>query len=263
MKKAFPIIGVIVVLGIVGFGVYKFTKKPAEVPQEAQQKKKVSEPVNIIAVAERPYLTITPHADGRNLSIAVEKLNKDASSVEYELEYQAGSLLQGAFGQFDLDAMPAREKILLGSCSAGGACTYHEDVKGGSLLTRFEGPENYALQSDWKYFENNAKESSFGSRDSLFMIESKDLSTVPYLVIFNTAGAPSELPGTLVSELYSLAASETFDGEANITIRTKEEGAFTIVGYDGSQWAELETKSEGKTATATGKLLELYAVITN
>lgn len=261
MKKAVPVIGALVVLGLVGFGVYSYTKKPAAVQEEPQQKKKVAEPVNVIPVSERPYLTITPHADGRNLTIAVEALNKDATGVEYELEYQAGTLLQGAFGQFDLDSTPASEKVLLGSCSAGGSCTYHEDVKGGSLLTRYEGPTNYAVQSDWKYFENTAKESSFASRDSLFHIESKDLSSIGYIVIFNTAGAPKELPGTLVSELYSLTASETLSGEATLTIRTKEEGAFAIVGWDGTAWKELQTTSEGKTATATGDLFELYAVV--
>ncbi len=262
MKKTVPIIGALVVLALIGFGVYSYTKKPAAVQEETPQKKKVSEPVNVIPVSERPYITITPHADGRNLSIAVEVLNKEATGVEYELEYQAGTLLQGAFGQFDLESVPASEKILLGSCSAGGACTYHKEVKGGSLLTRYEGPENYAVQSDWKYFENNAKETGFASRDSLFHIESPDLASVAYLVVFNTAGAPKELPGTLVSELYSLTASETLSGEATLTIRAKEEGTFTIVGWDGSIWKELETTSEGKTATATGDLFELYAVIT-
>jgi hypothetical protein len=261
MKKLAPIIGVLLILVIAGVGLYKIVRKPTTETAETTAKKKVAEPLNVIAISQRPYFKILPEADGRNVTILFEEVKKEAESVDYELEYQSGSLLQGAFGQIELGSLPASEKILLGSCSAGGACTYHEDVKGGTLLTRYTGPENYALKSDWKYIENTSKETAFASRDSLFQITSKDLATVKYIIIFNAAGYPKEVDGAIVSEIYSLAASSKLTGSAEVSIRTKEEGTFTIMGWDGNAWVPFETTSEGKTATATVDLMELYVVV--
>ena len=260
MKKKLIIAGV--ALLVIGGGIFAFTKlrsKPATT-EETTKKKRIEEPTNIIAVADRPYLQIIPHSDGHNLSIEVIELKKDATSVEYELEYQAGSLLQGAFGQLSLDSLPATKKILLGSCSAGGACTYHEDVQGGTLLTRFNGPESYALKSRWKYIINSTNETAFSSQDAKFQIDSANLARQSYLVIFNTAGYPTSLESEPVSELYSLTTANKLTGEAELTIRAEEEGELIIMGYNGSVWQEFETTVDGKMATAEVELMELYTV---
>ncbi|MBT7183811.1 MAG: hypothetical protein HN912_03075, partial [Candidatus Pacebacteria bacterium] len=178
-----------------------------------------------------------------------------------ELEYQAGSLLQGAFGQLSIDSLPATKKILLGSCSAGGACTYHDDVQGGTLLTRFNSKESYALKSRWKYIINSKGEMAFSSQDAKFQIESKSLAKQSYLVIFNTAGYPEGLESEPVSDLYSLTSSSKLSGSGELTIRAEEEGELMIMGYDGSEWQEFKTTTEGKMATATVDLMELYVVV--
>ena len=260
MKKILPII---LVLVVVGGGAFAFTKLRAK-PQENDQtskKKRIEEPTNNSAVAERPYIQIIPHREGYNLSLKINEVKKDATSVEYELEYQAGSLLQGAFGQLSLSSLPATKKILLGSCSAGGACSYHEDVQGGTLLTRFDGSETYALKSRWKYIDNAAGEMAFSSQDAKFQIESKNLKKQRLLVIFNTAGYPEGLKQAPVSEIYSLTSSGSLSGEAEITIRADQEGDLTIMGYDGTKWHSFDTTTEGKMASATVELMELYTVI--
>lgn len=246
---------------VLGGGVFALTRgnKPAE-DAKVTEKKRKSAPVNVIAGAERPYLRIVPHADGRNITFEALHIPKKADNVEYEIEYQAGSLLQGAFGELSLSSLPARKQILLGSCSAGGACTYHEDVRGGSITTRYDGPESYALKSDWKYIDNKAKEAAHSSKDAKFQIESDDLASVRYLVIFNTAGYPEGLKGTPVSDPFSLAASSTLSGEAKLTIRANEDGGTTIQGWNGQKWQSFETAVDGKSATATVPLMELYVV---
>jgi hypothetical protein len=261
-KKYLP--WLLVLLVVVG-GVFAYTRFRSDSTEETEatsSKKRIQEPVNQIPVSERPYLTISPHADGHNITLAVETLKLPAEIVEYELEYQAGSLLQGAFGQFELNNLPAREQILLGSCSAGGACSYHEDVKGGSLLTRFSGDkETYALKSRWKYIINSEGETSFTSQDAKFQLESDDLARHSYLVIFNTAGYPAGLKAEPVSEIYSLTSASSLTGSGQLSIRAEEEGQLVIMGYDGQDWIEFETSVDGKTATAEVDLLELYTVL--
>ncbi len=261
-KQRLIIIGVIMAVLLIGGGVFAFMKMRggSTTPQEEQKKKKVAEPVNILPVDQRPYITIKPK-DARNVTLTVASLKKPATTVEYELEYQAGSLLQGAFDSISLGSLPASKDILFGSCSAGGACTYHEDIKGGTLLTRFEGPENYALKSDWRYFDNVTKDSKVASKDAKFQLESPDLKAQRLSVVFNTAGFPEGLKGTPLSDPYSLQVVGALKGKGELTMRANEEGATAIMGWDGKAWKSFETKVDGKSLTATVDLMELYIAV--
>lgn len=266
MKQKKPLIIVAIVIGliiVVGGGIWagmKFIQDSTKAPVE-EQKKRRAEPVNVISVIDRPYLQIVPMADGRNLELVVVSLNKPATEVEYELEYQSGSQLQGAFGLLDLAQLPSSFTILLGSCSAGGACTFHEDVQGGSLVTRFTGPENFALKSDWRYIDNSSRETAISSKDAKFQLESPGLANVRYFVVFNTAGYPDGLPGTPVSDPYSLTASSALSGAGKLAIRANEDGPFTVYGWDGEEWHAFPTEADGKMAMADVDLMELYIVV--
>lgn len=268
MKQKPVVIGAVVIaiiLAIVG-GVFAFKTRTSQ-PEEEQTterpaRKPISQPVNEISVSERPWVSITPKADGRNLSLTVHTVAKSATTAEYELEYQAGTLLQGAFGLLDLATVPSSEEILLGSCSAGGACTFHEDIKGGTLVLSFEGDESYALKQEWRYFDNwgNA-ETQFASKDSKFQLESSDLAKQRFVVIYNSPGYPEGLEGTPVSDPYSLTGSSAIAGTADLTMRATEEGDLTIMGFDGESWTSFETSTDGKTATAEVTLMDLYIVV--
>lgn len=259
----YAVVGVILLV-LIGGGVFAFTKFSGgsnPTTQEESSKKKRVEALNEIPLEDRPYVTIAPEGT-RNLTLTVESLNKPATSMEYELEYQAGSLLQGAFGQLDLDSLPVEADILLGSCSAGGACTYHEDVKGGSLLLRFEGDERYALKQDWKYIQERGA-TAVSSKDAKFQLESDGLASSNVIIIYNSPGFPRGLEGTPVSDAYSLQTSSTLSGSGELTMRATEEGTLTIMGWDGSSWNEFDTTVDGKTATADVELMELYIVVKN
>lgn len=259
-----PIVAGLLILAAAGFGVSKIISylKPSD---SDQQKNKVAEQVNVIPVSERPYVQISPQADGRNIILIVKDLKSPAETVEYELEYQSGTLLQGAFGFIDLASVPAQEQVLLGSCSAGGKCSYHEDVQGGKLLLRFlQGEDKYVLRSDWRYLENSEDEAQVSSKDAKFQLESDELSDQAYIVVYNSPGYPEGLEGTVVSEVYSLATSSTLDGEGELSIRSSAEGenlTLVIMGWDGTEWQEFDTEIQDKTASATVDLMELYVVV--
>lgn len=259
-----PIVAGLVILAAAGFGVSKIISflKPSD---SNQQKNKVAEQVNVIPVSERPYVQISPQADGRNIILIVKDLKKAAETVEYELEYQSGTLLQGAFGFIDLASVPAQEQVLLGSCSAGGKCSYHEDVQGGKLLLRFlQGDDKYVLRSDWRYIENTDDEAQVSSKDAKFQLESEELENQSYIVVYNSPGYPEGVEGEVVSEAYSLATSSTLSGEGSLSIRTTAEGedlSLTIMGWNGSEWVEFEAEVADKTATADVELMELYIVV--
>ena len=264
MKKphliALGVIGVLI-FAVVGVIALRNSSNSA-VTEEPSQKRKIQEPVNVIPVAERPYVQITPVADGRNIQIIVKALNKPATEVEYELEYQAGTLLQGIFGLIELSDIPSQVTELLGSCSAGGKCSYHEDVKGGTLLLRFVGPENYVVKQDWKYIDNSEGEAAISSKDAKFQLVSEDIADQKYAVIYNSPGVPEGLVGTMVSDPYSLAVASSLSGQGTLTMRAAEEGNLTIMGWDGEAWQAFEGEVEGKMITAEVELVELYVVVT-
>lgn len=263
MKKKLIIgVGALIVIAVVAVGLFALQKPKDSAKTDAPQKKRLSEPVNVIPREERPSLYIAPTADGHYITIGLIALNKDASFAEYEVEYQTGSLLQGAQGSLEL-SLPSTDTLLLGSRSAGGSTTYHENVTGGKLLARFEGTENYAVKTDWKYIENKEKETAHASVDAKFQIDSKGLGSQKLIIIGDASGVPAEYPGTLVSEPYFLQTASPLDPKAtaNLSIRAEQEGELTIVGWDGSKWIPFETTSDGKLATAEVDLLNLYVVV--
>lgn len=263
-KKIIPIILVALVLLVGGgFAISKMgSEKPAE-EETTKKKNTVLEPKNIIDLAMRPYVKISPVSGGHHLDLEIVEVKKDATEVEYELEYQSGTLLQGFQEVLQLDALPAKTQKLLGSQSAGGAITYHEEIKGGSLQLRFIGPENYVLKQDWKYFENTDKGTEFSSKDAKFQINSDDLATNRLLIIYNTPGVPEGLEGEIASDAYVLTSTTSLDGEATVSIRANDEvEGLIMMGYDGNEWVELDSTVEGKVVTAeAAPLMELYVVV--
>lgn len=266
-KKMSLIIGSIIIgIAVLAGGAYWLLAGSTDTTIEdaGPEKRRIQEPENVIPVSERPVISVRPEADGRHVVISIDEVKKDATEAEYILEYQTGTLVQAQQGLINIPNTPVSERILLGSCSAGGACTYHEDVQGGPLRTRFDGgAEAYALSSDWRYFDNADRETAFSSRDVLFQVESDDLATQRYLIIFNGSGYPAGLEefGEIVSDPYHLSVSGTLSGEGMLAMRAREEGDLKIMGWDGSEWMEFEGEIDGRGVTAEVELLPLYIVV--
>ncbi|PIY79706.1 MAG: hypothetical protein COY81_01165 [Candidatus Pacebacteria bacterium CG_4_10_14_0_8_um_filter_43_12] len=262
-KQLMLVAGGIIILALLAGGLwYAFGQKSTEEQAQTNNKKRVVEPENVISVAERPVIYLTPEADGHNISISIESIKKPATEAEYTMEYQTGTLVQAQENVIQLAELPVKETVFLGTCSAGGKCTYHEDIPGGSLKTRFSGgTDSYVLKSDWKYIDNSTKETAFSSKDAKFQIDSADLKTQRYLIIFNGPGYPEGLTGKVVSDPYILQGSSKLTGIADLTIRATEEGELAIMGWDGSSWQDFGGTVEGKNVTATVDLLPLYIVV--
>jgi len=265
-KQKMMIVGSVVALLLIvvgGVGIYTFLiKKPADqTAQKTTTKKKKIDQYNVIAVADRPYYSIRP-VDGKNIAISIISIKKPAESAEYELEYQAGELLQGAFGEVAVVTLPVEKKILLGSCSAGGACTYHTNVQGGSIVTRFSGANEYALKSDWRYIENKSKEKAIGSKDAKFQIESPEIAKEQVMIITNSPGYPGTLPGTPISDVYVLAATSKLAGQATVTIRgTQDASTARLAVYDGTNWKTVTGTATDKSLTAATPFGEAYVLV--
>ena len=238
-------------------------KRNAKNEDNGVVKKRISSKVNLIPLSERPFIQLAPTADGRHVVLSVIELKKAANSLSYEMEYQTGSMLQGFQGVLELDTLPVSDRKLFGSQSAGGAITYHEDIKGGTLLAEFMGAEDFAVKSNWRYFTNSDRETQFKSQDTKFSISNDGLSTYSYLIVFNSPGYPGELEAEVVSDIYTVSAEKslkTLSSEFELSFNTKEE-AVQIMGFDGKEWQEIETQFNEDLATGSAAFMEAYLLI--
>lgn len=261
------IIGVVlalVVVGLpVGFIIARSSGEQELVQEEPRQL--ITQPVNIIDVAQRPYITLVPRNDGREIALAVVSLNKPATEVEFELEYNAGNMIQGAFGSIDLTTGSGEYDVLLGSCSAGGTCSFHEDVTGGDATLNFIGDDDYAVKINWRLQEAARAQGQYGTSDQRFQVEGSNIfNRSAFVIVSETSGPPSPVEGELLAGPYGIFPSNGIGvtDEVTVNIRLAEEvESATILGWDGSDWVELETTVDGRTATTTGLAYSTYVVV--
>lgn len=227
---------------------------------------KIQETVNTVPVEKRPY-SVLSFSDsgrfpvGRELKLEITD-GKNATSIEYELEYQAGTLVQAGVGSINPkgEKLPLTRNILLGSCSAGGACSYNEDVKGGTLILRFKGSEIGNLKGEWNFYgpRNDGK---LASRDAKFQLEAPGLKN-SYVLISQTLGLPPKISGEVIAGPYHLEATSDKAGEMQLTMRLNEESSSAVLWmWNGKELQEIPAEISGKTLSAKVNSSGTYLVI--
>lgn len=226
----------------------KKAEKPAERP-------KIQETVNTVPVEKRPY-SVLSFSDsgrfpvGRELKLEISD-GKKAETIEYELEYQAGTLVQAGVGSINPkgEKLPLTRNILLGSCSAGGACSYNEDVKGGTLVLRFKGSEIGNLKGEWNFY-GPGNDGKLASRDAKFQLSAPGLKN-SYVLIAQTLGFPPKVSGEAIAGPYHLETTADKTGEMQLTMRLNEESASPVLWmWDGKELQKIQAEISGKTLTA-------------
>lgn len=265
MKKTYiPII--ILVIAAVGAGIFflsrasKTNSNPQAGPATPPPK-----PVNLIPVSERPYVTLAPLTSRNDLQIVIHDLKKAAGEVEVTLEYDRNKgVLDAVLRHFRLDKLPYTDTIFMGSKSAGGHITYHDDVIGGKLLLEFEGENEYALEVPWRYDDTQKQYDKLSTTDGKFQVSLATPIKQSKILVMQSPGLPGKIEGELLAGPYLFrSVGQLPKLEATVAIRLAEENqAAVIMGWDGAKWTELKTTIEGKTATTTDTVKEAYIVTT-
>ncbi|MBU1085074.1 MAG: hypothetical protein ABIJ43_01710 [Candidatus Beckwithbacteria bacterium] len=258
MKKLKILIPVFIVLAILGGVIFfKNKNKKEEAPKQIETRK--IEQINKLALKDRPFVTLTPRSDGKEVTLSVDKVT-NATTAEYELEYQTDTLIQGVFGTLDFNDkdMPLSKDLLFGSCSKG-KCRYDEGVIGGSLTMRFDGgDEPYTLKSDFNLQNMVDKKGVFTSKDLRATLDvGTSLSSSAFVLIAHTMGLPDEVKETVMAGPYAfLSATSPVLKNTIVTFKSNQDltGA-KILFWDGNAWEELEVElSEGQISAPTTSL---------
>lgn len=243
MNRVLPItIVVLVGLGVLtgAFWLLKGQSKPN--PQVSETKGK-EETLKELSINQRPYASLTPRADGRELHLIVTKLPKDAAAMEYELVYQVDSgITQGVPGNVkDLAGKSNVERdLLLGTCSSG-KCRYDEGVEQGTFTLRFrdvKGKLVYKFETGFYLQQNPTK---ITSTDDKFTLS----GNMPkgYYLTMGTFGLPDTAPGEVAEGPYGVFTKTS--GKVNATVSL---GGKTYV-YNTKKWTMLENNKTSALGT--------------
>jgi len=257
MKKILPIIIVIIVIltAIGGFLIWRGKRVTQEATTEPEQEGVLIE----TALEERPYVTLTPRADGREFTLEIARI-KNAKKIEYELVYLSQGLSRGVVGTVDLKGeSEISRKLLLGTCSRN-VCKYDEGVEEGTLTLRFRDPNGVRkFVSD---FHLQQGEDRLSSKDGNFTLEGK-LSADTFYITMATIGLPQEIKEKMVGGPYGIFASGSKvvkNGAVGLTLSEESTGA-KLYSWQGTSWQEETDKFELKDKTLSASVASLATFI--
>jgi len=261
MKKnwwLFLILAVLFLLG--GFFVVKKVKKSQEGPTPTPT------PEGVLiesTLEERPYVTLTPRVDGREMTLSISQI-KNADSIEYELVYLSNDLSRGVIGTIHLNSNEKNisRNLLLGTCSRN-VCKYDENVTEGTLTLRFR--DSDGVRKFITDFHLQQGDEILSSKDGHFQVEGKFSPTVFYLTM-STMGLPEEIEGQTASEIYGVftVGNKTIKNGVVTLALVEESPTASLYSWDGKVWQSEKKnfETDGKTLSAsTAQLATFLAVI--
>lgn len=223
-KKQLIILLVIIALLIIGSSAWVIktrlskTANTTDEPVVSKPKKRLSPPQNVLALAERPVVSLQPfvQAGGRFVSIQVQQLRTPATAAEYEIIYDVANVSaisasgaklavpanereggqQAFMGELSLDTLPTKTNNRFGTCSAGGACINHE-VKQGLLVINFNAEPAYGISSPWYYFQTGSQEITIDDLE-LSLVSATFKNSNDFLLM-QAMGLPTGLNGEVIS----------------------------------------------------------------
>lgn len=259
----FAVIALLILAG--GFWLYRQFNKPVE--KKSTHKPVSVKKVNDLELAKRPYVALLPHANpGRcnGVDLIIEDLKNEESLAEYELEYNAGSLIQGVFGRRDFSQIANEHQPLeFGSCSKG-KCKCDSDISGGSLTLTFTTPvDEYVLKSDFSLYQVNAQDKLL-STDGRFQVDFK--SSLPKgttVIVMKMMGLPKNLPGELLVGPYGLFTPKGMVAKGKLSALLQTSESSKLVFWDGLDWLELPASQDDKKVNFSMPKLGIVALIKN
>jgi len=271
MKKLLPLVIIFVLLaGFLSWKVF-FKKKPVE--EVVRPSKPKLETINQLPIEEMPYVVLEPKSQtrpqdlGHWLTVTVDRVS-DYQKVEYEVEYQAGSLIQGFMHRIDFneEKAPFSKEGFFGSESKG-KYKYDEDVAEGSVLLRFykTGEEADVLKTNFNLQNMGEKEAVFNSQDGKAVLEvgRNDLNKADFLIIASTLGLPAEVKEKVISKPYGFYSHEQVKlTKAILTFKSSQDltGA-KILGWDGQKWNQYQATVKDGQASAEVDQLGTFVLV--
>jgi len=141
-KVLLPIIGIAILLVITIVMIIIGKNKNKTSPTIPNSSTNTNEEL-ILSDSEKPYISLTPQADGHRLDLKITNIPSSISDIEYDLIYTAQDedleIEKGVGGTIEIEATSVERELLLGteSCTNGCKYKYDEGITGGTLTLNF------------------------------------------------------------------------------------------------------------------------------
>lgn len=201
--------------------------------------------INKLEYSQRPFFLLTQHSTGKLITLYLDQADQ-IESATVDLEYLSGDLLKGARSTVSSPGSdPFSQAFLLGSCSAGGKCSFDKDLVSGSSKIRIalkKEKTQHILKGSFIFVgsdEVNTVDGRFTYTPS---------STTNHELLLDTLGLPAGLDSD--PYLYPLAITSTspkISGE--MTVRAKN--ITSVMIYDGEEYQPIDFKSKDDQITFT------------
>jgi len=201
--------------------------------------------VNELALSERPFTVLVPHATNRLFTFVTIGAEK-AQSASVDLEYQSGDLLKGARASIDTPiANTFIKAIILGSCSTGGKCTFDTDLKSGTEKLKLTFPSQdvtHVLKGDFVFLTGQKN-----MPDGKVIFEPSKLTAKENLIMLNSFGLPKPVDQEIL--LYPVVFSSTNDKVISGTLTLNQAGVASAAIYDGQNYQPLKLSQKDNVVT--------------
>ncbi|MBM3209178.1 hypothetical protein FJZ40_02715 [Candidatus Shapirobacteria bacterium] len=219
-----------------------------------------------LVIEGKPYLALTPRADGKELKLSLGGI-VGAKSMDYELVYLAGEtdnqLQRGVVGSVDLAGSTEYGKsLLLGSCSKS-VCKYDENVKEGTVSLIFRG-DGGAQKYEAVFRLQTGQDAKTGltSGDGNFKFVSSTLPPSNYYLTVSTLGLFRMPVGRIVAGPYGIFTSGSTSAKGKVFFKPSSPAqAAKILVWAGQSWTELKSTREDEFVTAETPTLGAFVAV--
>ncbi len=210
--------------------------------------------VNELALAERPFTVLVPHATNRLFTFVALNANK-AKTASLDLEYLSGDLLKGATATLETPiTSPYIKAIILGSCSTGGKCSFDQELKSGTMKLKlvFAGQNVIqVLKGDFAFVtgQNNLPDgkvifapSTASKKDNLILLNSFGLpkavekETLLYPIVISAVSSKN-IVGTLTVNQTGVTGAAIYDGQSYLPLTYTDNGGVLTFTLNNKPWS--------------------------
>lgn len=229
---------------------FKVDNTPVEV-------KKVDE----LSIAQRPFVTLTPTANGAEIIISIENMS-NFDNIEYELTYLAdnptspGDRIERGSTGTDVNTKDEKYKksILLGTASRGVSNPDKGIGEGKLTLHLFKKDVEYLSETKWDLMQIGVSTNQIKDRDGNFSLKIPAFTKDYFAILADTVGVPQkgEFDITKVKlPVYGVfSVAPKFVKKADLSVKSDDAGSkLYIYNHQDASWSTSD-------ATVAGGLLK-------
>lgn len=239
----------LLVLIIGGVFLFQLIGKASKQGQLSKQEKVEETP----DISERPYVTLSPRADGRAVVIKIGKIPRGAQ-IDYEITYITEGVTQGIVGAVAIE--PGQDvyerEHAFGTCSRN-VCKYDKNVEFGKWTAKIDLADRfYSIGSDWHLQRLTGGKVELKDKFSV-NIPSGGFAKASYTMVHENQGLPSVLPQAvkLISGPFHFSAAEKLNKKGTVSVPASDLQGAKIFFWNGSSWQDLGGEVKGGTISAS------------